>query len=420
MYKILSCVIFGLMVVSLYAQKKSVPMNDSNTPLHLLRADYTVPYVIPKVADVKQALDRIRNYLDSNTPFEMVDKNNKSISDFSKIDENASLKKGAFRIVSYEWGVTYGAMHKVSKITDDTSFKKYADDRLNFIAKVVPSFAENMGRGDDWADKGPFRNLLDPKALDDCGAMCTAMIKAKMDGSDAPLQFLIDKHIAYIMTKEHRLDDGTLARNRPQPNTVWLDDMYMGVPALAHMGKMTGEQKYFDEAARQILLFGNKMFDHSMGIFYHGWVQSMTDHPQFHWARANGWALLTLTEVLDVLPEKPPDFSAILSLYKKHVKGLQKYQSGLGFWHQLLNKSDSYLETSATAIYTYCIAHGINKGWLDPLAYAPTALLGWNALFSKINKFGQVEGTCVGTGMAFDPAFYYHRPVSPYAAHGYG
>jgi unsaturated rhamnogalacturonyl hydrolase len=22
--------------------------------------------------------------------------------------------------------------------------------------------------------------------------------------------------------------------------------------------------------------------------------------------------------------------------------------------------------------------------------------------------------------MAFDPAFYYHRPVSPYAAHGYG
>jgi hypothetical protein len=33
---------------------------------------------------------------------------------------------------------------------------------------------------------------------------------------------------------------------------------------------------------------------------------------------------------------------------------------------------------------------------------------------------GQVEGTCVGTGMAFDPAFYYYRPVNVYAAHGYG
>lgn len=36
------------------------------------------------------------------------------------------------------------------------------------------------------------------------------------------------------------------------------------------------------------------------------------------------------------------------------------------------------------------------------------------------NAQGQVLGTCVGTGMGFDPAFYYYRPVSPYAAHGYG
>jgi rhamnogalacturonyl hydrolase YesR len=47
-------------------------------------------------------------------------------------------------------------------------------------------------------------------------------------------------------------------------------------------------------------------------------------------------------------------------------------------------------------------------------------LLAWNALSTKINARGQVEGTCVGTGMAFDPTFYYFRPVSAYAAHGYG
>jgi hypothetical protein len=46
--------------------------------------------------------------------------------------------------------------------------------------------------------------------------------------------------------------------------------------------------------------------------------------------------------------------------------------------------------------------------------------LGWHAAASKVNAQGQVEGTCVGTGMAFDPAFYYHRPISPFAAHGYG
>ena len=47
-------------------------------------------------------------------------------------------------------------------------------------------------------------------------------------------------------------------------------------------------------------------------------------------------------------------------------------------------------------------------------------LLAWNAIASKVNAAGQVEGTCVGTGLAFDPAFYYYRPVSVYAAHGYG
>ncbi|MDQ3063504.1 MAG: glycoside hydrolase family 88 protein, partial [Acidobacteriota bacterium] len=53
-------------------------------------------------------------------------------------------------------------------------------------------------------------------------------------------------------------------------------------------------------------------------------------------------------------------------------------------------------------------------------AYAPMTLLAWNAVTTKINPKGQVEGTCVGTGMAFDPTFYYFRPVSPFAAHGYG
>ena len=31
-----------------------------------------------------------------------------------------------------------------------------------------------------------------------------------------------------------------------------------------------------------------------------------------------------------------------------------------------------------------------------------------------------MEGTCVGTGMGFDPAFYYYRPINVFAARGYG
>jgi rhamnogalacturonyl hydrolase YesR len=211
-----------------------------------------------------------------------------------------------------------------------------------------------------------------------------------------------------------------MARNRPLKNTIWLDDMFMSIPALAQMGKLTGEKKYTDDAVKQILQFSSRMFNPSVNLYMHGWVESMEAHPEFRWARANGWALLATVELLDVLPENHPSRKQIIALLQAHIKGITSFQSGSGFWHQLLDRQDSYLETSATAIYAYCMAHAINKGWINPKTYGPAVLLAWNAVATKVTATGQVEGTCVGTGMAFDPAFYYYRPTNIYAAHGYG
>jgi rhamnogalacturonyl hydrolase YesR len=146
----------------------------------------------------------------------------------------------------------------------------------------------------------------------------------------------------------------------------------------------------------------------------------MDPHPAFHWARANGWAIVAMTELLEVLPENHPGRPAVLQQYRAHVRGLAPFQDSTGLWHQLIDRSDSYLETSASAMYVYSIARGINRGWLDGKAYGPMVSLGWNAVAQKVNATGQVEGTCIGTGMGFDPAFYYYRPVSVFAAHGYG
>jgi rhamnogalacturonyl hydrolase YesR len=246
------------------------------------------------------------------------------------------------------------------------------------------------------------------------------MIKTLRAGGNASLRPLIDNFMNFISTKEFRLKDGTLARNRPQKNTLWLDDLYMSVPALVQMGKLTGDKKYYDDGVKQVLQFSQRMFNKEKNVYMHGWVEEMTVHPQFHWARANGWAIMTLVEVLDVLPETHPGRKAIIQQLQAHAKGLASYQSGEGFWHQLLDRPDSYLETSATAIYAYALARAINKGWIDKMAYAPITFLAWNAVATKVNSKGQVEGTCVGTGMAFDPAFYYYRPVNIFAAHGYG
>lgn len=196
--------------------------------------------------------------------------------------------------------------------------------------------------------------------------------------------------------------------------------MFMGIPTVAYMGKLTGDPSYYDEAVKQIELFAQRMWVPGKQLFRHGWVEAMNPHPAFHWGRANGWAILTLCEVLDVLPVDHPKRNEILGLLRQHIAGLGAMQGKDGYWHQLLDRPDSYEESSATAIFTYCIAHAINKGWIDALAYGPMVQLAWHAVEASVNGKGQVENTCVGTGMGFDPAFYMYRPVSVAAAHGYG
>src|SRR5687768_16641788 len=82
--------------------------NDVNTPLHLLKPDYPVPYGAPTVDNVKQVLDKVYNYLNNATPTQFVNRRSGDVvSDLSTVDTNTMFKAGDFRLTSYEWGVTY-------------------------------------------------------------------------------------------------------------------------------------------------------------------------------------------------------------------------------------------------------------------------------------------------------------------------
>lgn len=407
--KIITLFAFGV-CTAINAQK-----NDATAPLHLMQPDYPTPYVIPQKEDIKVVLDRVYNFLDKNTASKIVDANTKAvITAYKKGNQDIVFEPGAFRLTSYEWGVTYAGMLLASKATGEKYFADYTNKRIQLIADIAANYDEKNIKDKD------MLKTLHPEALDFAGALCAAFIKAKKEGLKANADPLINNYIDFISNKQFRLKDGTLARNRPQDNTLWLDDMFMSVPALAQMGSYTGDVKYFDDAVKQVNQFSKRMFNEQKGIYMHGWVESMAVHPQFHWARANGWAVMTMVELLEVLPKNHPGYPQVLAQLQKHIAGLVQYQDGTGFWHQLLDRNDTYLETSATAIYAYSIARAINRGYVDKMTYAPAVLLAWNAVATKVNDKGQVEGTCVGTGMGFDPAFYYYRPVNVFAAHGYG
>ena len=413
---ILTCLAVSFVGMTMAQTNEAV--NDNNTPLHLMKPAYRVGYGVSKASDVKKVMDCVLDYIDAETPAVLVDrKTGEEVKDMKKITADTQLKQGGFRLTSYEWGVTYSGVLAAYEATGDEAYFNYVSTRHQLLAGMAPYFRKIYEKNKD-IDVN-VRRVIDPHALDDAGAVCCSMIKATLKGSDG-LRSLIDNYADYIMNKEYRLADGTFARLRPQNNTVWLDDMFMGIPTVAYMGKLTGKAAYYDEAARQVLQFASRMWVPEKGLFRHGWVESMDPHPAFHWGRANGWAILTICEVLDVLPADHPQRAEIMSLLKAHAAGLARLQHHDGFWHQLLDRSDTYLESSATAIYTYCLAHAVNQGWLDAKTYGPVAQLGWHAVASCVNEKGQVEGVCVGTGMGFDPAFYAYRPTHVMAAHGYG
>jgi len=382
--------------------------------------EYPVPYGPVKVESVQEVLIRIHSYLDGCTPARLLDpKTNEPVTDFGKIPAGAVIEPGAFRLMSYEWGVTYSGMLLAGQATRDPRFNEYVMRRLDFLTELFVHYAPLMRA--DPKSPSPIRQVVDPRSLDDSGSMCAAMIKALRAGV-APLGVMpvIENYIAFISGKQFRLPDGTLARTRPFPDTLWLDDLYMSVPALAQMGKVKEEARYYDDAVRQVLQFAERMFVKEKGLYMHGWVQGMDVHPVFHWARANGWALMAITELLEVLPENHPGRARVLDLLRAHIRGLASCQSGQGLWHQLLDRNDSYLETSASAMFAYCIARAINRGWIDREAHVQMVQLAWHAVSARVNAQGQVEGTCIGTGMQFEPTFYYYRPTSVFAAHGYG
>ena len=377
------------------------------------------------VAELKQVIDRVYTYLDGCTPAAVVDGDGKVIKDLKKIDEKSSLQRGDFGINSYEWGVTYSGLLLASEVTGDKKYNEYVYKRLSFLGELYPYVK-------DYWDKTGYQMRLgameNPKWLDDCGAMTAAMIKATLADPARGRSFraLLDNWFNFVMYKEYRLGDGILARLRPAPNSVWLDDMYMGITPIAYRGKLSqaerGDltQKYYNEAINQVLLFKKYLWLPEKNLYRHGWIQGMAEHPDYHWARANGWAVLTMCDVLDAVPERTQGWTEVRDLLVSLLRGLAAYQSPEGTWHQLIDKTESYLETSASAMYVYGYAHAINKGWLDRTAYQDIARAGWAGVAKQVNEKGQVENTCVGTGLGWTNTFYESRPVSVLAAHGYG
>jgi rhamnogalacturonyl hydrolase YesR len=369
--------------------------------------------------DSEKALRAVANAVVNDSVFRLVDqKTGRHFRSIAQAPTEAQLRLASpYADWRYWNGVLNIALIRLGEMLHDTSYSEFPVKNVAFSFDNFRYFEERYKGEGKW--NYPFGQRFIMEELDDCGAMGASVIEVYLRDRQDRYRAYIDQAAKHILTQQSRLEDGTLARSFPHKWTLWSDDLYMSISFLSRMGELTGDGRYFDDAAMQVINFQKYVFDAGAGLMHHCWYSDIERPGVAFWGRANGWALLAQVDLLDRLPKNHPKRPQLLDILRRHILGIARYQGAEGFWHQLLDKTDSYLETSCSAMFTYTIARSVNKGYIEP-RYASIARRGWEGVMTNIRPDGQVEGVCAGTSVSDDLVYYYRRPAPSNDVHGIG
>lgn len=234
--------------------------------------------------------------------------------------------------------------------------------------------------------------------------------------------------------------EGAVTHLKRSPQ-LWDDTVYMIGIFLLEMYRLTGDDKYLNDLLAQIRIHRTKLLDESTGLWVHGWdgnsknnmavcgqrswPDKTTRRSTEIWGRGNGWVVVTLSEILNTLPQDHELWEETSSYLKEMVVKLPKWQdSKTGHWRQLTVKPDlegNFIESSSTAMFAYGILTALKYKLVDE-KYSTNVSQAYNGLKQySLQPMGEkyyntknvCQATCIG-----DEAYYLNRKVTngkPYA-----
>lgn len=240
-----------------------------------------------------------------------------------------------------------------------------------------------------------------------------------------------------------RTPEGNFWHKLIYPNQVWLDGIYMALPFYMEYEKRFDAQKDCEDICRQIANVEIRMRDPKTGLYYHGydasrkmyWADPDTGCSPNFWLRAEGWFILGLVDVLEIMKDLPMGAERV---HLQHMlldlaKALSKYQDPSGLWYQLIalpELAGNYLETSGTALISAALLKAVRLGFLPESFRAVGEKAFYGIVDHRLTKNADgtpcVTGICLVGGLGGEQhrdgsaAYYLSEPVVQNDAKGVG
>ena len=233
-------------------------------------------------------------------------------------------------------------------------------------------------------DDGRLALIENTIAIADPAASGMAVKKAFEITADARYEKALDKMTHYILKSAPRASNGAVFQLLDR-NQVWVDSMGMVPPYLV----MVGEVK---EAVAQVKAVIELLWNSDKQLFSHMYDD---DRKAFEreafWTSGNGWALYGLVTMLSELGEDYLDDKAFLRTYfTTLVDSMKQYQLENGLFYDVIDDSDTFVETNGAQMFAYAVFEGIEQGILDE-SYRTYAEKAFVAATEKVDSYGFVK-----------------------------
>lgn len=156
----------------------------------------------------------------------------------------------------------------------------------------------------------------------------------------------------------------------------WSDALYMVMPVMTKMYKLTGDVQYLDKLYENLLYSDRIMLDQETGLYFRDARYVYPNHKSVNgkkdfWARGDGWVLAGLAKVLQDLPKDYKHYKFFVDKFQRLADIVAKTQQKDGYWtRSILDPNHAPgPETSGTAFFAYGIMWGVNNGFLTKKDY---------------------------------------------------